>query len=411
MANRQCMIFSQDNTFHLVWLDKKNVEGPPDEVRAFVVVRNECTRLPFLISYYRNLGVERFFVVDDHSDDGTREYALQQADIHVFSPSSTYKESDFGNDWLNLLLDTFGTEHWTLVVDADELLIYPHSEIVKLPEFCWYLDQDACTALFVFLLDMYPDEDLSKAVCVPNKPFYEICPFFDSDYVFRRQRQSLSNGTECMLSEEVIGGPRLRKFYPWQRRTDLLSKLAIKLVNNIARKAAFWRGDKPHYAPALFKVPLIKWHKGCKRLSGHIVAKTSQGKIAEVTGVFLHFKFFADFHKKALSEALRKQHYGGGQEYRRYLSVIKKQPNISFMYAGSRRYIDSDSVLKAGLMRTTPAFEELVQSINLSSGTYCRAARMVAATSSGVSTWSEATSITPTMTSLPVNKAISEGGT
>jgi hypothetical protein len=361
MTNRPRIIFSQDNMFHLMWLDEKNIEGTPNEIRIFIAVRNEYTRLPFLISYYRNMGVGRFFFVDDHSDDGTREYALAQAHTHVFSPSNSFGESNNGNDWLNLLLDTFGTGHWTLVVDADELLIYPHSEMVKLPEFCRYLDQDACTALFVFLLDMYPDEDLSKAVCVPNKPFYEICSFFDSDYVFRRQRQGLSNGTEWLPFKQVIGGPRLRKFYPWQRRTDLLSKLAIKLINDISAKAAFWRGDKPHYAPALIKVPLIKWHKGCKRLCSHIVAKTPQGKIAEVTGVFLHFKTFADFHNKAMVEASRGQHHAGGQEYRRYLSVIKKQPSISFMYAGSRRYIDSDSVLKAGLMRTTPAFERLAQ--------------------------------------------------
>ena len=363
MTNTERVIFSHGKSFNLERLDEQNIDESPEEIRAFVVVRDEYAALPFLFSYYRSMGIKRFFFVDDHSDDGTRQYILAQTDAHVFVPSNSYRESNFGNEWLNLLLDAFGTGHWTLVVDADELLIYPHCEKVRLPDFCRYLDQEGSTALFVFLLDMYPDEDLSKAVCVPNKPFYDICSFFDSQYIFRRDRQFIQNGSQFLPAEQAVGGPRLRKFYPWQRRTDLFSRLALKLIINCSNRATFWRGDKPHYAPALVKVPLIKWHKGCKRLSGHIVAKTPYGKIAEVTGAFLHFKFFANFHNKAKLEASRGQHYGGGQEYRRYLSYINKKPDISFMYEGSRQYINSNSVMKEGLIRTTDAFDELASKL------------------------------------------------
>ena len=54
---------------------------------------------------------------------------------------------------------------------------------------------------------------------------------------------------------------------------------------------------------------------------------------------------------------------------------------------------------------------QLVQGSSLSADTYFSASRITAATCSGVSTTSEATSITPTITSLPFSRPISSIGT
>jgi hypothetical protein len=163
-------------------LDRREVPGRADEVRLFLVERNEISRLPYFLSHYRTLGVGRFFVVDDRSDDGSREFLLEQDDCHVFEASTSFRDSNFGVDWQNSMLDSYGTGQWTLVVDSDELLVYRNCETVKLPELCRFLDREGSTAFFSFMLDMYPGGDLSEAVCVPDVPFYEICPFFDTDY-------------------------------------------------------------------------------------------------------------------------------------------------------------------------------------------------------------------------------------
>jgi hypothetical protein len=76
-----------------------------------------------------------------------------------------------------------------------------------------------------------------------------------------------------------------------------------------------------------------------------------------VTGALLHFKFFADFHDKAKKAASTGQHFGGSQEYRRYLSRVRKEPNISFMYSGSRRYVNSNTLLQESLIRTNAALD------------------------------------------------------
>ncbi len=208
---------------------------------------------------------------------------------------------------------------------------------------------------------MYPNGNISNAICVPGKSFYEICDFFDTEYIFKITRDVVVDNKKLFPSDRVVGGPRLRKFYSWQRRSDFFMTVFLKLIITLSDKARFWRGDKPHYAPALIKAPLVKWHSGCKRLSSHIVAEAKPGHVLNVSGALLHFKFFADFHNKANREASREQHYGGGQEYRRYLSYIRKHKDVSFVYEGSRKYINSDSLLAEGLIRTTDALNDLAR--------------------------------------------------
>ena len=64
------VMWSSRNASTLERQDGKPVIEEPNEVRLFLVVQNEVARLPYLFSYYKNLGVGRFFVVDDRSDDG-----------------------------------------------------------------------------------------------------------------------------------------------------------------------------------------------------------------------------------------------------------------------------------------------------------------------------------------------------
>jgi Glycosyl transferase family 2 len=353
---------SQDKKFALEKQDDKPVPKNTDEVRLFLIVRNEIAKLPYFFSYYRNLGVGRFFVIDDGSDDGSREFLLNQEDCHVFNATNAYHESECTTHWQNLLSDTYGVGYWCLAVDADELLVYPDCEKIALPSFCKFLDSEGSAAFFAFLLDMYPSTDLSKTICVPGTPFQDICPFFDQDYAF------IQTGVISEVDElppiRVLGGPRMRKFYPWQRRTNFFSKALLALSIRLADKIPFWGGDKPHHSPALVKVPLVKWQVGTKRLTSHVVAKPKQGTLSTMRGALLHFKFFADFHNKAKSAVASGQYHGGSQEYLRYLTHLSKEPNLSFMYSGSQRYSDSNSVLRTGIISSNQGFESYARTVN-----------------------------------------------
>lgn len=336
----------------LTSLDNKAVPDNRDEIILVSTLRNEVTRLPFLIDYYREMGVHRFLFVDDHSNDGTTDYLLSQPDAHVFRPLTSYSGSNSGTSWQNELLDVYGTGHWTIIADADELLVYPDCETLKLPEFFARLDKEGADAVFCFLLDMYPAGNLSDAVCIPGRPFYEICNYFDGDYQFLPRIKLFSNPEMAFPETEVIGGPRLRKFYPEQQDTRLFNRLKNRVlwkICNLAEKCGKKFRDKPHNAPTLFKVPVVKWQKGYARLSGHHIKKPVGG-LSKTTAALLHFKFFADFHDKAKTESTRGEHYAGGQEYKRYLAHVAKEPDISFMYEGSVQYTGTESLVTHGLI-------------------------------------------------------------
>ena len=99
-------------------LDTLKIPSAREEIRLFLVGRDEGLRLPFLIEHYRLAGVDRFFVVDNGSTDGMTDFLLSQKDVHVFYTEDSYKENKAGVSWVNQLLDQYGVGHWCLVVDA-----------------------------------------------------------------------------------------------------------------------------------------------------------------------------------------------------------------------------------------------------------------------------------------------------
>src|SRR5690606_4966848 len=97
-------------------------------ILLFCTLRNERIRLPWFLSYYRDLGISHFFFVDNDSDDGSRDYLAGQPDVSLWTTKASYKNSRFGMDWLTALLRRYGHGHWCLTVDVDEFLIYPFCE-------------------------------------------------------------------------------------------------------------------------------------------------------------------------------------------------------------------------------------------------------------------------------------------
>lgn len=115
-----------------------------------MVVRNASLRLPYLFEHNRSRGVDRFFVVDNDSTDGSLAFLKSQPNSHCFHTSDNYRYSMCGIYWIEYLADQYGLDHWCLFVDEDEVVTYPHWEDVGLKEFCEYLDGESATALYSF---------------------------------------------------------------------------------------------------------------------------------------------------------------------------------------------------------------------------------------------------------------------
>lgn len=289
-------------------------------VLVFSTFRNEDVRLPYFLRYYRDMGVDHFLMVDNGSDDGGREYLAGQPDVSLWTTEASYKRARFGVDWLNGLQSRYGHGHWCLVVDPDELLVYPFCDTRPLQALTDWLDASSIKAFGAMLLDMYPKGPIEEAVYRRDDDPLSVASWFDAgNYMISR------NGRFGNLW--IQGGPRARVFFR----------------------------DRPDRAPALNKIPLVKWQRHyAYDSSTHNLLPRGLNRVYDefggekASGVLLHTKFLNSFTSKAEEELKRRQHYAGSHEYRAYAATLKDNPDLWCRW--SEKYINWRQLEVLGLM-------------------------------------------------------------
>ncbi|MEM7440162.1 MAG: glycosyltransferase family 2 protein [Pseudomonadota bacterium] len=292
----------------------------PSDILIFSTLRNERPRLAFFLDYYRKLGVNHFFFVDNDSTDGSREYLCDQPDTSVWTTKASYKRSKFGVDWLNGLKMRYAHGHWVLVVDVDELLVYPFCDTRNLRALTDWLDASNVKSFGAMLLDMYPKGKIQHARLVDGKDPLKAAPFFDASNYFFERNNKYGNIW-------IQGGPRMRGFF---------------------RK-------RPDHAPALNKTPLVKWSRSYVYVSStHTLLPRGLNQVYDEwggqkpCGLLLHTKFVNTFAEKAEEEMKRKQHYAASREYRKYVNSLEGELNLYTEH--STRFEGWQQVEELGLM-------------------------------------------------------------
>lgn len=289
-------------------------------ILLFSTMRNERVRLPYFLDYYRKLGVEHFLIVDNGSDDGTRDYLLAQADVSLWSTAAGYKQSRFGMDWVMHLLRRHGHGRWCLTVDIDEFLVYPFCETRPLRALTDWLDSGGTRSFSAMLLDMYPKGLMHEHPYLEGQNPFEVAQYFDSgNYIISR------NPTFRNLW--IQGGPRARLYF----------------------------ADHPKNAPAMNKVPLVKWDRSFAYISStHMMLPRGLNLTYEEmggekpSGCLLHAKFLDTFAAKAVEELARGQHYAQGKEYRAYREGVAMDRDLWCNW--SEKYINWRQLEILGLM-------------------------------------------------------------
>ncbi|MBU1211704.1 MAG: glycosyltransferase family 2 protein [Alphaproteobacteria bacterium] len=168
-------------------------------------VQNEALRLPWFLTYYRRLGIDRFLIVDHESRDATASFLDSQEDVLRFCASGSYSDSMHGIDWTNSVTSTYSPNCWVLTVDADEFLVYPNCEEAQIGALASYLESRSATAMRAPLLDMYHDGALRDVRYEAGDDILAAFPYFDHA------------GYETEIHENfryiVRGGPRQRVFW------------------------------------------------------------------------------------------------------------------------------------------------------------------------------------------------------
>lgn len=291
-----------------------------DDILLFSTLRNEMVRLPHFLAYYRKQGVSQFLMVDNDSDDGSREYLAKQPDVSIWTTKHSYKKSRFGVDWLNWLLMRHGHGHWSLVVDPDEFFVYPFCDTRPLRALTDWLDASSIKSFSAMLLDMYPKGPFDAQPYLPGQDPFEIAPYFDSgNYSITRNKR--------YGNLWIQGGPRARMFF----------------------------ADLPERAPALNKIPLVKWHRDYAYVSStHMLLPRGLNQTYDewggekASGCLLHAKFLDTFGVKAKEEMDRRQHYANSHEYTAYRAAISKEPDLWCKW--SEKYINWRQLEILGLM-------------------------------------------------------------
>ena len=292
----------------------------PGDILLFSTQRNEGVRLPYFLQYYRNLGVNHFLIVDNDSDDQSLAYLAGQSDVSVWHTTASYKRARFGVDWLNWLQRKYGHGHWTLVVDPDEFLIYPFCDSRPLRALTDWLDASSIKSFSAMLIDMYPKGPLNDAPYKAGQNPLEIAPWFDPGNYSIKKNARFGNLW-------IQGGPRMRVFFP----------------------------DAPEKAPALNKIPLVKWDRRyCYVSSTHMLLPRGLNLVYDewggekASGALLHTKFLDTFAAKAQEELQRKQHYAASVEYKAYAQSLAQHPDLWCKW--SEKYINWRQLETLGLM-------------------------------------------------------------
>lgn len=290
------------------------------DILLFATLRNEAMRLPWFLKYYRELGVNHFLIVDNDSTDHGLDYLKRQEDVSVWHTRASYKRARFGMDWMNWLLRTYGHDHWCLTVDPDELLVFPFCDTRPIRALTDWLDASSLRSFSAMLLDMYPKGRIDRQPYDPGQNPLEVVNWFDAGN-YRISRNAHFGNLW------IQGGPRERAFF----------------------------ADAPDRAPALNKIPLVRWDRKYTYVSStHTLLPRGLNLTYDeyggekASGMLLHTKFLHNFSGKAEEELDRRQHYGGSKEYIAYADGLMENPDLWCKW--SEQYINWRQLEILGLM-------------------------------------------------------------
>lgn len=280
------------------------------DVPLLFLAHDDLKFMRSLLAHYRRLGVTRFICVDDRSSDGTRELLCAQPDVDVWTSDVRYREARRGKLWREALFARYGKNRWYLNIDADEYLVYDRCFEKPLPALIARLESLGIRRLAAPMIDMYPGGRVSAFAFDGSTDAmpWEVADCLDgSGYAIEKNKRFLS----------LSGGPRRRTFSA---------------------------------EAEMMKYPLMYWDEDCSfGISIHQPLPFDRN-FSPISGVLLHFKFFADYHEKTQAAVKDKQYFGGAREYQRILDTVAASGELDFVYEGTVTYSSPQQLVDLGFM-------------------------------------------------------------
>lgn len=273
-------------------------------------VKDDLRRIQMLISHHRQLGVKHFAIIDNDSKDGTYEWLLQQ-DIDLFCVKEKYN-SVIRAAWIAQLVEYYGLNRWYLILDSDELLVYEGMEHKSIQQLLVEMEEKHISRGLGFMIDMYAESSNLKQLPSEEDIFEKYCYFDTQTYYYKKHP----------LFKSIHGGPRERIFGKQDREpTELLTKY-----------------------------PIIYWEEGELYRYHYMFPFEKNFDSPCFLGLF-HYKFLDGDYDKYSNIANEGNYAGGSKLYKKYLSKIGEEYNISFMDKQSQKYQSSLDLRKINIFK------------------------------------------------------------
>lgn len=268
------------------------------------VVKNDLERIKLFLDHHIKLGVSHFVFIDNNSDDGTCEFLIAQPNVNVYRCYSQYSTLK-REGWINKVMLYYGINRWYLCLDSDELFVYQNYEVLSISKFIKNLEVKNIYSVRTLMLDMYSNQKLVSEFVVKD---------IKSEYAYFDEEGYKMDSS--LIYDSVTGGPRNRIF----STTELPFK------------------------PNLIKTPLFKCTYGDVQISSHYLFPFSKNYNAPLIGFLLHYKFLPGDLKKYKERAISKNYFNGSAEYINYVKLIENEPDSTFLYDKSVKFVDSSSL-------------------------------------------------------------------
>lgn len=347
------MSLTEDDLVSLIEVIHGDLPGS-DEITLVCVVRNNYFLMEAFLNHHRALGVSKFLILDDWSDESFLNLLKSHTDVTILRVPMRFPErlswtghngektiESAGGTYKDIISRNLVKHPWSIVLDTDEFLILA-PELRDLNHFFSEVDPDHFGVFGAQMVDMVPTGWPPKPLKASPESFADLValyPMFKPSPAWRRTSAGIEWLADCNAISDIF---RHIGVYSGPPPIRLLKRLFRPFLPGMR---AFPRSD-------ITKVPLVgPLHRHLRR-SHHAVDAPIDGPMVLALA---HFTFTHDLPRK-VSEYLNtrsgKNRFASWTRYEAYSRLLKKlqsKGNVDFSQLGLVPYIDSHSFSDPGI--------------------------------------------------------------
>jgi Glycosyl transferase family 2 len=308
--------------YHGRSLDRISEDPPRRSKRSVVAVvayyGNERL-IPGFLRYHRRIGVEDFVFLDLSPQHRLADLLEWESDCVVWRPRGT-PSPRLAIHWLNFLRRRYGIGRWCLSLEPSEFLVFQRSESRDIRDLIEFLVVEQRNHLFALSVDMYGDQHAAAIPFSAGDDPLAALPYFDPV------------GYACH------GVGRLR---------------SLPTRGGVQRRILF--ADAPRNAPALNRIPLVKWRWYFSYLAATRLMAPGQLNTAHApwhlspTACLLRCALLDDDLSLAIAERAERTVLVADRATPSYPGVFKLR-ELRLKHSASARFSTSQDLVKWGLL-------------------------------------------------------------